>query len=188
LKDAFDFYWVKFILKLHYPRGWRIDSLDPIKVVFNPDDPRHTRPVAWDLFPKTKMRDMFKIDGQFGIDLDLKFQIPIQVAAGAPLPIGEVGPKAKVSFLIGPWNYSFKKASILSSGELDCEACWRIHDSYELLNSGDLQINMIMKKLEAVNAVKADVSFEGKMSTGYFLWKNELPIEGSQTIKLLPQP
>lgn len=189
----YDFYWVRFVLKLFYPKGWKIDELNPIKVEFNSDESiAAKRPVAWDIVPSTKFREYIKFDGTAGIDLDLRINIPLDPKTGLPIPkIGDIKAEVKTNLLI-LWEYSYKKASILSSGKQDFEPEWRITsgDSFELLNSGDLALNVILKKLDALESVNANVSFKGSMSHRPFPYirRKPVPISGSTEIKLLPLP
>lgn len=191
-EDHFEFYWIKFNIKLFYPEGWRIDELDSVTIEFNPDEKiTPKRPVAWDVAPSTKFKEYMKFEGTAGIDLDLKIDIPLDSKSHLPIPIGDIGAQAKAKFLIC-WEYSYKKASILSAGKLDFEPEWRIRggDSFELLNSGDLELHVILKKLKALKSVNAILSFSGSMSHRHFahILHETIPIGGSQKIDLLPLP
>jgi hypothetical protein len=192
-KDHFEFYWIRFFIKLFYPQGWRIDELDPITIEFNPGEKiAQKRPVAWDVAPSTKFKEYMKFEGTAGIDVDLKITIPLNSISHLPIPkIGDVEAKAKANFLV-LWEYSYKKASILSAGKLNSEPEWRIRggDTFELLNSGDLELNVILKKLKALKSVNAVLSFKGFMSHRHFLHVRHetIPIDGTKKIDLLPLP
>jgi hypothetical protein len=192
-EDYFEFYWIKFFIKLFYPKGWRIDELDPITIEFNPDEKiTQKRPVAWDIAPSTKFKEYMKFEGTAGIDLDLKINIPLDSESHLPIPkIGNVEAQAKANFLV-LWEYSYKKASILSAGKLNSEPEWRIRggDSFELLNSGDLELNVILKKPKALKSVNAILSFKGSMSHRHFahILNETIPVNGSRKIDLLPLP
>jgi hypothetical protein len=106
---------------------------------------RRVRPIR--LFPDRKDITYFGADvtAAVGIDFDLNITVPVIDNQVIPFSQLEANAGIKAGFLVGPLQYSFRKAAIEVTGLSDQQVTWRYNLASELSGLNDFKSVMVLK-------------------------------------------
>ncbi|AFS80369.1 hypothetical protein NKOR_02355 [Candidatus Nitrosopumilus koreensis AR1] len=190
----YDFYLIEFFFGLMLKKGL-FPKTAQLNVKLSDDvvkDNRKTFPTQ--LFPGRKDKKYFEanVSGSFGINADLEFSVPEVI--GQPIPFADVkvDGNLKSNFILGPFQYEYKKASIEVSGLNDPEIFWKYNMESELHGTNDFKSIMILKVAQEAKSVQMKVKLGviPYKKEWHRLSHEELPLltdEITQEVELIPR-
>ena len=140
----FNFFELNFGGDLFVEKGMSVKKLE-IAIVFDPDLKKNQRhAVAYSIFPKNEWKKYGEFSVAFGLNAALGFDVPLTVNGLPIAQIGKVGPTIKSNFLLGPFVYNFKKATVRGVGKGNYIINWIIEKG-TILKSGDFETKLVLK-------------------------------------------
>ncbi len=141
--------------------------------------PSERRARALQLFPGYKSQDYFsaKVQGAVGVDAKLEFDIALP--EGVPQAKAEAGASAsaKASLLLGPHEFSFRKAAIEVRGVGDSRIEWRYNLDDTLEGTNDFKSFLILKVPSDAERItlRANLGIQPS-KTSWLFFKSQLPV------------
>jgi hypothetical protein len=111
LFQRYHFYLIDFPLYMRPAPGWAFNKLE-VEVNFNENNnAQRERPKAFNIFPEPKFKQLFRVNGEIEVGVGTNFEFDAvhkgNVGLGASANAG-----AKAGLVIGPFNYSIKRAEV----------------------------------------------------------------------------
>jgi hypothetical protein len=126
------------------------------------DKARKTRPVR--IFPGRKDVDLFRVEveGAVGLDVDLHLSVPSEAQAVLPFAKAAAQVKAGVQtkMIAGPYSFQFRKAAIEVLGESDPLILWRYKLASELAGKNDFKSMLVLKVAKEATRIDAAAILE----------------------------
>jgi hypothetical protein len=121
-------------------------------------DSRKSRPIQ--LFPKHKDRDLFRFDLEGGIGINAKMEFAVPMANEIMVPFTEINADAKLraKFLVGPFEFRFRKAEIEVIGESSHEVGWRYNIHTPLRGANSFKSFLLLKVDREASRVELDTN------------------------------
>jgi hypothetical protein len=146
-KMHYDFYVAEanFSIKLEPGLGVKSADFDLTLSDDITDATRGVRPVR--VFPGRKDIDFFKIDvtGSVGIDTSINLTVPREATSILSFVDAAATAKAKLGIVIGPFEFTFRRAAVEVKGEGDPAVSWSYRLESELAGKNDFKSILVLK-------------------------------------------
>jgi len=134
LKRDYNFYWVRYPLRLFPRRNWAFNRLE-LYVNFNQDAPPADRPRAYQILPARQFQQLLELSDQLEVHLDENFQFSAKVSqldANLPQAEASLGGGVGTDFsgglglVVGPFMYRWKRAKVEHTDTGLTSVFWRL--------------------------------------------------------------
>lgn len=175
----YNFYAVQTVFSILLPKDqfplfseFEIDVIDDMQ-----DVARKTRPIR--LFPGKKDVQFFQTDLEGAVGIDANMNIST-LTPGLPLPSfleANANARLKAGVVVGPFQFSFRKAAIEVKGESDQHIFWRYNLHSEIAGTNDFKSVLILKVAEETRSITMNASLRiAPARRRWLLFKDILPV------------